>query len=303
MDKITFPGSEETEASRQNAAEPDENLNRFMEIFLMPRLSELSKIVTAAGMKNELTLDRYGAAALNVHVGDGGEVAATFLKSEDENVPVMLSLTGLIKGADGEPEEKELVLFYEALADNAEGFSALLSVFAKGLKVLPDNEMLKEAAKNPAEYSAESFRMKPRLNGLMAELAGLSFIEDLAMVDSEIPYLLLVGGNIAAAVCYETVPESENLYLLHIRMDMPYDEAAAGMTAEEFCRDFNASELFTRSYVTKAAPEFFELEGTKEYISFHICMPEGERFLSRAVYETMFMNLSGIADNPALSGS
>ena len=299
MQEDAFSELNESEVSVQKMLESDKELNEYMVEFLMPRLAALSKMLAEIKLKSKLTFDRYGIPALKVHLITGQDITATFLREfSDEGAPVMLRLSSYSEGAGGEVKDKDLVVFYEGVADTADGFLALLSVLSGDTKVLPGNDQMDKISGDASEYSEETSCIKSRLACLAEILQGLLPIEDVVIVNGKVPYLLIAGEDIAAALCYEKLSWNSDLYLLHIRVDLPFDEASAGITAEEFCGGFNKSGFFVKAYVTKEAPVFFVEEDAGEYITFHMCIPEREAFLATEAYKVMFATLKRVSYNP-----
>ena len=299
MQEDTFSELNGSEVSVRKMLENDKELNVYMVDFLVPRLAALSRMLSGIKLNSKLTFDRYGVPALKVHLLSGEDITATFLcEFSDECSPVMLRLSCSTEGTDGEQKDKELVVFYEGVADTSDGFLDMLSVLARDTKVLPGNDQMDKIPGDVTEYSEEISSIKSRLACLAEKLQGQFPIEDVGIVNGELPYLLIAGEDIAAALCYETLSWNNDLYLLHIRMDLPFEETSAGITAEEFCDGFNKSGLFVKAYVTTEAPVFFVEEDAGEYITFHICIPEREEFLTAEAYKTMFATLKRVSYNP-----
>ena len=154
------------------------------------------------------------------------------------------------------------------------------------------------------EYTEETIRLLPRTAALSGILANLELTEDMAVTDGDTPCILLAGSDGAVALCYESVPLNEELFLLHLRADAPFDQGAAGITAGEYCDTFNALEgnglITARPVAAKDETELFQVEGAREYVSFCCTLPEYESCFSENVYETLITELFdcclGLAD-------
>ena len=260
---------------------------------LLSELKECQNKLIEAGATAELSMDKDELPALLVFFEGVGRVVLSIIEGDENKLLCLTAET--TKESEALPEDIEQVSFLtpfpekRTLANTIKHYGKIL-LSGKSMKVYPLPEMVQELSEDENAPEA-AVRLLPKTN-MLADIIQRAGAQDLAVDIANIPYILVVDGDMTFVAAYEFLSGDE--YLLHFRSDIPYEKADE-KKAEEFMEQFNKDHAYTKSFLGLNDLGIID-EGEDSVITFHACtIDSGE-----AVDERIFGNMAAAFEQDVL---
>ncbi|MDC7292757.1 hypothetical protein NXH67_04420 [Butyrivibrio sp. DSM 10294] len=235
---------------------------------LLSELEVFKNELIKEGATAELSMDRDGLPALLVFFEGIGRVVLSLMEGDDKDFLCLTAET--TKGDKAAPEDIQAVSLLTPLPDK-QGRAGTIKRYAKlllsgkTLEVYPLPEMVQDLDEDENAPEA-AVRLLPKTN-MLADILTRAGAEDLAVDIANIPYILVVDGDMTFVAAYENLYGDE--YLLHFRADIPYEKADK-KKALELSEEFNRDHSYTRSFIGMDDLGIID-DGDSPVITFHAC--------------------------------
>lgn len=251
---------------------------------LLSELEVCQNKLTETGATAELSMDKDELPALLVFFEGVGRVVLSIIEGDENRILCLTAeTTGESEALSEDIEHVSLLMPFPetgAEADTIKHYAKLL-FSGRSLKVYPLPEMVRELGEDEdAPEKAVSLLPKTNMLGDILERAGA---EDLAVDIANIPYILVVDGDMTFVAAYE--PLSGDEYLLHFRSDIPYEKADK-KKIEELAAKFNKDHSYTKCFLGLNDLGIID-EGEDPVITFHACTVDSGETVDDRVFGDM----------------
>ena len=251
---------------------------------LLSELEVCKNELIQKGATAELSMDKDELPALLVFLEGIGRFVLSILEGEDSDLLCLTAET--TEKAKASPEEIQNVSFIAPMPEPSEAADTIkhyaqLLLSGKTQEVYPLPEMVQELGEDEAAPEA-AVRLLPKTN-MLADILGRAGAEDLAVDIANIPYILVVDGDMTFVAAYENLAGDE--YLLHFRADIPYEKADK-KKVEKLSEQFNLDHSYTRSFL---GFDDLGIIGEKDscVITFHACTIDSGESIDGGIYGDM----------------
>lgn len=235
---------------------------------LLSELEVFKNELIKEGATAELSMDRDGLPALLVFFEGIGRVNLSIMEGDEKNLLCLTAET--TKEDEAVPEDIQAVSLLTPLPETQRPAGTIkryakLLLSGKTLKVYPLPEMVQDLGEDEVAPEA-AVRLLPKIN-MLADILTRAGAEELAVDIANIPYILVVDGDMTFVAAYENLSGEE--YLLHFRADIPYEKADKEKVLE-LSEEFNQDHSYTRSYPGMEDLGIID-DGDSPVITFHAC--------------------------------